>query len=1121
MLRPVLAGAVVVFLTITALVALTPSTAAAASTFPAIAFAPSSTTVGVAGVSFSYSFVPATSQNISAMTFTVPTGTSGKPRVSAASAWSGYAVDMGAPTASLSGTTLTVTFGNSPQLPAGAQVGITVAGLTNPPAATTAASTVRTFNGSTVVDQGTAAAVAWTAGGATAAFWSPSTTDAGATGVVMQYGLTTATAATLTSVSLVLPPGSTSTGSLTVTAVSPGAIAGGSASLSGQVLTYTFAATSVAVGTHLTVTVSGLTNPTEAGSYQSVIVTRAGQVSVDSASLPAVSYGATPLGAVSWSTGSTTTGATGVDYTVSITVGSAGFHQFSSIVMNLPPGTSGTPVLRSLSVTPSYFSPAVPTITRDGAQLTLSFDDTNLDSSDVILIEIAGLTNTPVAGAYPMPIALMDGSRAVNAAVAPAVIFTSTALTSTTWSLTSTVVSAPATSSSVGFGFSGNATLTAITVSVPPSTGGKPVVGAVTPTGLAGGSVSLNGQTLTYTLPAATSVTAGTVVSLRIDGLTNTPTPQTYAATITAFNGSVAVASGGTPTIAFTSAALTSLTWATSSAVAGADTAYTFGFTTATATTLSGFTMSVPSGTTGTPAVGTVTMYSPSQGTQTLGSASASLAGTTITVTFTSMYVADGTQVSIQLTGLTNTPAAGSYTSAVATRGVIGGSAGAINSGTTPALTLAAASLNAPDWSVSSTATGQQGVAYTFTAIPSGPMTVGAFRMSVPSDTTGTPSVGAVLPASIAGGTVSLAGGFLTYTFPATTLPAGTAISITIDNVKNTTTAGSYVSTITAMAADGAPVASGTAAALGFTDTVLTALSWTASATAAGASGVTYTFGFTTASAQALTGVQFALPAGTSGTPVLRAVSAQQAQQGTIVLSGTTVSLSGSVLTLGFSSVSVPSGAVFSVQVDGLTNADTAGAWATTIATRSGAHSVDSGTTPTLTFSPSYISLRPPAALRWAAAAVGGSAIVDTTAADQGYSVIDSTGTGAGWNVSVSATSFTDGTHTLPSTGTFTVNGSLTSSTATTPPAVACTTGTSGTCVLPQNGVSYPVPITTAETAPPAVRIFSAAKSTGSGAFTVGGSTSVAPIGWWVHLPATAYAGTYTSTITFSISAGP
>lgn len=1127
MLRSVLAAVAIVVLTIAGLAVSAPG-AAASGALSATAFAPSSTTVGASGVTFSASFLTATPSGVSAVTLTVPSGTAvdpaaGTPKASA-SAWttsgSIYPIGLGSPVAQLSGTTLTVTFtGGSAWLPEATKVAVSVSGLKNPPTPVTSAALIKTWNGTTVVDQGTATAIAWTTGAATNAYWSPSSTATvtPADGVSESYGLTTARTATIDAVQLLLPPGTSGTPSLT--SVTPAQIAaGGHVTLVGQLLTYAFPAASVEAGTPIAVTVAGLTNPTVAGAYPGVVRTALSSSAVDSAVAPAVSYVAGALTSLAWSPSSSTTGASGVAYAVDFTVADAG--TYSSFVLNLPPGTTGTPVMSWLDVSPWFRSPSGVAVMRSGGQLVVSFDDTFMETNTVLSLQIDGLTNTSTSGAYAMPIAVVNADgRTIDAGVAPAVAFTSTALTSLSWSVSSTAAGAQNVTSTVGFGLGSAATLTAITMSVPPSTGGTPVVGEVTPRALAGGTARLVGQTLTYTLPAAQTVAAGTTVSVQLTGLSNTPTPQTYAATVTVLDAATTVSSGTTPSITFTASVLTALSWATTSTTAGTSTAYTFGFTTATpAPGLSSVTMTVPADTAGTnPTVGVSSLYSTSQGTKTLDSPTVSLAGTKLTVSFLPMYVDQGTQVSIQITGLTNTAAAGSYTSAITTRN----NTGAIDSGTTPAVTIAGASLSNPGWAVSSTTTGAAGVGYRFTATPSAAMTLTSFRMTVPSGTVpsaGGLRIGAVQPAALAGGAAHLVGTTLTYTFPVTSLPAGTAVSLEIDNLTNTTVPGSYLSTITATN-DGTPVASGTTAALGLTSTVLVSPTWSVSPAYAGASNASYTFGFTTTSAQTLTGVQFVLPAGIGATPSLTSVSAQSTNSGSPTLSGASVARDGAVLSLSFAGVNVAGGTAFTVVIGGMTNPTAPGSYTAAITTRNGAHSIDSGTTPAVRLNARYVSMSPPRSLSWIATALTGASAeaVDTVPADQGYSVTDNTGANAGWNVTVSATTFTDGTHTLPDTGTFSLNGSLASSASPAAPAVTCLT----ICTTPVNQISYPVPVTTAATSPAPTRIFSAARGSGAGSFAIGGSTSSAPLGWWVHVPASAYAGTYTSTITFSISAGP
>jgi len=66
---------------------------------------------------------------------------------------------------------------------------------------------------------------------------------------------------------------------------------------------------------------------------------------------------------------------------------------------------------------------------------------------------------------------------------------------------------------------------------------------------------------------------------------------------------------------------------------------------------------------------------------------------------------------------------------------------------------------------------------------------------------------------------------------------------------------------------------------------------------------------------------------------------------------------------------------------------------------------------------------------------------------------------------------------------------------------------------------SYPVAFTTAATSPTAVTIFDDAALTGLGSITVGVGAN--PVGWWLNVPASAIAGTYTSTVTLEIISGP
>ena len=110
--------------------------------------------------------------------------------------------------------------------------------------------------------------------------------------------------------------------------------------------------------------------------------------------------------------------------------------------------------------------------------------------------------------------------------------------------------------------------------------------------------------------------------------------------------------------------------------------------------------------------------------------------------------------------------------------------------------------------------------------------------------------------------------------------------------------------------------------------------------------------------------------------------------------------------------------------------------------------------------------------------------------------VIDARGTGLGWNLQISATTFSDlSGHTL-------APGQVGSV------AQACTAGSTCTAAT-SSGISYPLTIATT-----AAKAFNAAAATGLGKINVTPTINVA-------IPGNAYAGTYTSTVTLAVTTGP
>lgn len=117
----------------------------------------------------------------------------------------------------------------------------------------------------------------------------------------------------------------------------------------------------------------------------------------------------------------------------------------------------------------------------------------------------------------------------------------------------------------------------------------------------------------------------------------------------------------------------------------------------------------------------------------------------------------------------------------------------------------------------------------------------------------------------------------------------------------------------------------------------------------------------------------------------------------------------------------------------------------------------------------------------------------------------DSTGSGVGWNVTATSTTFTTGggsPHLLSTVAT----------SVKTAPTPACDAG--ATCVLTSNGVSYPYSLPAGTTAPTATKVVTATAGSGLGDQTV-------TITFTISIPANTYAGSYTSTWTFSLVSGP
>jgi hypothetical protein len=165
-----------------------------------------------------------------------------------------------------------------------------------------------------------------------------------------------------------------------------------------------------------------------------------------------------------------------------------------------------------------------------------------------------------------------------------------------------------------------------------------------------------------------------------------------------------------------------------------------------------------------------------------------------------------------------------------------------------------------------------------------------------------------------------------------------------------------------------------------------------------------------------------------------------------------------------------------------------------------------------------YLTLTSPTSLTWAVTGNGSNrSVVDAVSGDQQLTATDNTATGAGWHITVSATTFTTGPKSLPNAGAVNFTGSVSSSLAGTAPTATCV----GSCTLPTDTTTYPVVMATAVSSPTVYTVYDTSVSTGEGVMTIGGSAATDPIGWWVQVPASVYVGSYTSTVTLEVVSGP
>ena len=145
------------------------------------------------------------------------------------------------------------------------------------------------------------------------------------------------------------------------------------------------------------------------------------------------------------------------------------------------------------------------------------------------------------------------------------------------------------------------------------------------------------------------------------------------------------------------------------------------------------------------------------------------------------------------------------------------------------------------------------------------------------------------------------------------------------------------------------------------------------------------------------------------------------------------------------------------------------------------------------------LTLGAPSSLAFPAVTVNGTN--QTVATTLSLTPSDLTGSGAGWNVTGTSTTFRNAS-------------SKTLSTAATQIASESTVTAGGNCALPTNAIAYPIALPAGAPAPTAVKLYNATAGTGKGPVTVQLTANLS-------VPANAYNGTYSSTWTIAVASGP
>ncbi len=745
------------------------------------------------------------------------------------------------------------------------------------------------------------------------------------------------------SVTVTLPTGTTfgsyEGGSVTDTTTGDPLVVSGCSNTSGTTVVCTFnEGYSANAGDVLSVVLTDVTNPTATGSATTTVSTSA---DTKNATAAFTVTAAQAVSSLSVTPSSAVAGAL-ANWTVGFTTSNTGALAYpgSSVTVTLPTGTTfgsfeGGSVTDTTTGDPLSYSCS----NTSGTTMTCTLNEGySVNAGDVLSVVLNDVTNPTTTGSATTTVSTSadtkTATKSVTLTAAQAVSNLSVAPSSTAVGATTDWTVGFTTSSTGALPYPGST----VTVTLPTGTTfgsyeGGSVTDTTTGDPLSYSCSNTSGTTMTCTLNEGYSASAGDVLSVVLNDVTN-PTTTGSATTTVSTSADTKTA---TKSVTLTTAqAVTNVSVTPSSTAVDATTDWTVGFTTSSSGALpypgSTVTVTLPTGTTfGSYEGGTVTDTTTGDP---LSDNCSNTSGTTMTCTFNYGNSANaGDALSVVLTDVTNPTTTGSATTTVstsadtktATKSVTLTAAQAVaNLSVSPSSTAASATT---DWTVGFTTSSSGALPYPGSTVtvtlPTG-TTFGSYEGGTVTDTTtGDPLSYNCSNTSGTTMTCTLNEGY--------SVNAGDVLSVVLNDVTNPTTTGSATTTVSTSADTKTATKSVTLTAA----QAVANLSVTPSSTAASAT-TDWTVGFTTSNTGALeypgSTVTVTLPTGTTfgsfaGGTVTDTTTGDQLSDNCPNTSGTTV-----VCTLNYG-YSVNAGDALSVVLTDVTNPTATGSATTTVST--------------------------------------------------------------------------------------------------------------------------------------------------------------------------------------------